>query len=96
MSAVIINGMEMPKKKNGAVLIIYPDGRCELENGEKYTAVSVPPHFDLIDHNALKIAVMNCDTETNFLKHTIDCLNHAPVVIKSDMPTYEEEEEERE
>lgn len=57
--------------------------------------VPVPPHYDLIDHNALKIAVMNCDCETrvDFLKHTMDCINKAPVVIPSDMPTYEEEGE---
>ncbi len=54
----------------------------------------VPPHYDLIDHNALKIAVMDCDAETriDFLKHAMDCINKAPVVIPSDMPTYEEEE----
>lgn len=56
--------------------------------------VPVPPHYDLIDHNALKIAVMDCDAETriDFLKHTMDCINKAPVVIPSDMPTYEAEE----
>ena len=56
--------------------------------------VPVPPHYDLIDHNALKIAVMDCDAETriDFLKHAMDCINKAPVVIPSDMPTYEAEE----
>ncbi len=59
-----------------------------------YKAVTVPPHYDLIDHNALKIAVMDCDAETriSFLKHAMDCINKAPVVIPSDMPTYEAEE----
>lgn len=46
--SVLIN-MEMPKKKNGAVLIIYPDGRCAFENGKEYKAVPVPPHGRLID-----------------------------------------------
>lgn len=56
--------------------------------------VPVPPHYDLIDHNALKIAVMYYDAETrlDFLKHVMDCINKAPVVIPSDMPTYEAEE----
>lgn len=56
--------------------------------------VPVPPHYDLIDHNALKIAVIDCDAETSidFLKHAMDCINKAPVVIPSDMPTYEAEE----
>jgi hypothetical protein len=59
--------------------------------------VPVPPHYDLIDHNALKIAVMDCDAETriDFLKHAMDCINKAPVVIPSDIPTYEAEEGER-
>jgi hypothetical protein len=59
-----------------------------------FNAVPVPPHYDLIDHNALKIAVMDCDAETriDFLKHAMDCINKAPVVIPSDMPTYEKED----
>lgn len=60
------------------------------------SAVPVPPHYDLIDHNALKIAVMDCDAETriDFLKHAMDCINKAPVVIPSDIPTYEAKESE--
>ena len=56
--------------------------------------VPVSPHYDLIDHNALKIAVMDCDAETRiaFLKHAMDCINKAPVVIPSDMPIYGAEE----
>lgn len=70
------------------------DTNAETSDGEWHEIVPVPPHYDLIDHNALKIAVMNCDCETriDFLKHTMDCINKAPVVIPSDMPTYEEEE----
>lgn len=41
--SILIKGMEMPKKKNGAVLIIYPDGRCAFEDGKEYKAVPVPP-----------------------------------------------------
>lgn len=86
--------MDMPKKKNGAVLIIYPNGECVFEDGSKHKVVYVPPHFDLIDHNALKIAVMDgdCETRVDFLKHTLDCINKAPVVIKSDIPMFEEDE----
>lgn len=96
---VYINGMEMPKECD-ALLHIHKDGRAVLYpfNGagepHEFTAIPVPPHFDLIDHNALKIAVMDCDVETriDFLKHAMDCINKAPVVIPSDLPTYEEEE----
>ena len=51
--SVLIN-MEMPNKKNGAVLIIYPGGKCAFEDGKTYQAVSVPPHGRLIDADKLK------------------------------------------
>jgi hypothetical protein len=77
---------------------IYPNGTVLSKTVGRMDihgkAVPVPQHYDLIDHNALKIAVMNgdCETRIDFLKHTMDCINKAPVVIPSDMPTYEEEE----
>ena len=99
--SVLIKGMEMPKSCD-ALLHIHSDGRAVLYpfDGEnephEYTAVPVPPHYDLIDHNALKIAVMDCDAETriDFLKNAMDCINKAPVVIPSDMPIYGAEEDE--
>ena len=51
--SVLIEGMEIPKKKNGAVLIIYPDGKCVFEDGAEHRAVELPPHGDLIDRDAL-------------------------------------------
>lgn len=51
--SVLVKGMEMPIKKNGAVLIIYPDGKCAFENGKTYQAVPVPPHGRLIDADAV-------------------------------------------
>lgn len=36
--SIIIN-MEMPNKKNGAVLVIYPDGKCAFEDGKTYQAI---------------------------------------------------------
>ena len=96
--SLLINGMEMPKDE-AVALYIYPDGRAKLWRPQatvshEFEAVPIPPHYDLIDHNALKIAVMNgdCETRIDFLKHTMDCINKAPVVIPSDMPNYEEEE----
>jgi hypothetical protein len=89
---IYIDGMKMPTK-GYRLILVHADGTVQTTDGET-TAVHVPPHYDLIDHNALKIAVMNCDCETrvDFLKHTMDCINKAPVVIPSDMPTYEAEE----
>lgn len=51
--SVLIRGMEMPNKKNGAVLIIYPDGKCAFEDGKTYQAVPVPSHGRLIDGDAV-------------------------------------------
>lgn len=49
---VYIN-MEMPNKKNGAVLIIYPNGDAVFEDGYHYKAIPVPPHGRCIDADAL-------------------------------------------
>lgn len=46
--SILIRGMEMPNKKNGAVLIIYPDGKCAFEDGKTFQAAPVPPHGRLI------------------------------------------------
>ena len=41
------------------------------------------PHYELIDRNALNIAIMNGHGETryDFLQHVLDCINNAPVVV---------------
>lgn len=106
--SILIKGIEMPKNCADCFLEDAYDGcNCRIAQksanwglGERPSwcpLVEVPPHYDLIDHNALKIAVMDCDAETriDFLKHAMDCINKAPVVIPSDMPTYEAEEGER-
>lgn len=50
---IYIKGMEMPQKKYGYVLVIYPDGKVYCQDGEEYTAFPVPPHGRLIDADAL-------------------------------------------
>jgi hypothetical protein len=99
--SILIKGMEMPSEgEYHMTLYVCSDGSAYIDvasfpvDEDRFKAVSVPPHYDLIDHNALKIAVMDCDAETriDFLKHAMDCINKAPVVIPSDMPTYEAEE----
>ena len=107
--SILIKGMEMPTTGLYFVSVDNTGGRDKtvmtvermLGNRDvrqivgSFELVPVPPHYDLIDHNALKIAVMDYDAETRiaFLKHAMDCINKAPVVIPSDMPTYEAEEE---
>lgn len=53
--SILIKGMRMPDKKNGAVIILYPDGSVALENGKEYKAIELPPHGRLIDADALGI-----------------------------------------
>ena len=107
---VYIKGMTMPKTGLYFVSVDNTNGRDKtvitvermLRNRDvrqivgSFELVPVPLHYDLIDHNALKIAVMNgdCETRVDFLKHTIDCINKAHVVIPSDMPTYKTEDDE--
>lgn len=101
---IYIEGMKMPKSCGYCPLRHEARDGDECYLGASLTEyqkrpddcplVPIQPHYDLIDHNALKIAVMDCDAETriDFLKHAMDCINKAPVVIPSDMPTYEEED----
>lgn len=49
MSGLYLPGVEMPNKKNGAVLIIYPDGKCAFEDGKTYQAIPVSDHGRMID-----------------------------------------------
>ena len=45
---IYIKDMKMPIKKNGTVIIVYPDGRA-FTSDEKLQAVELPPHGRLID-----------------------------------------------
>ena len=51
--SILIKGISMPNKKSGAVLIIYPDGKCAVEDGAILQAVELSPHGRLIDADAL-------------------------------------------
>lgn len=87
MSGIYIHGMEMPNKKNGAVLIIYPDGKCAFEDGKTYQAVPVPPHGDLIDRDALpweNQGFMLTDPDEWGLK--VWDIEHAPTIIPAEPP----------
>ena len=80
--SILIRGMEMPNKKNGAVLIIYPDGRCAFENGEEYKAVPVPPHGDLIDRDALRAEVKKHATPSDAWVFSL--IRTAPTIIPAE------------
>lgn len=53
--------------------------------------IEVNDHYDLIDHNELKIAVMDVEagSKIDFLKHAMDCINNAPVVIPGNHELWE-------
>lgn len=80
--------MEMPNKKNGAVLIIYPDGKCAFEDGKTYQAVSFPPHGDLIERKAacftdFEIAMCDGDYKEG-MKMLLEKIKSAPTIIPAE------------
>ena len=90
--SILIKGMEMPKDSYVAVKI-FPDGRVdtipyvqsirtELIDGTK--AVSIPPHGDLIDRDALpweKQGLLLADEDWALSCSIID---EAPTIIPAD------------
>ena len=51
-----------------------------------YEAVPVSKHGDLIDINALKLAIVNVDyvNKHDYLKGVLNAINNAPIVILTD------------
>ena len=84
--SILITGMEMPNKKNGAVLIIYPDGKCAFEDGKTYQAVPVPPHGDLIERKAAYDSLFSGMVMTGFQSRALDCINefYVPTIIPAE------------
>ena len=56
---VYIQGMPMWDKKHGSVVIFYPQGVVICEDGNKYKAIEVPDHGELVDKNVVREAVDN-------------------------------------
>ena len=56
--SILINGIKMPEGEEMLFINIYPDGKVcvnfDLNCKQIATAVSVPPHGNLIDIDALK------------------------------------------
>ena len=53
MAGLYIPHMKMPDKKNGAVIIIYPQGVAMGEEHTLYQVIAVPDHGGLVDRIAL-------------------------------------------
>lgn len=86
--SILIRGIEMPNKKSGAVLIIYPDGKCTFEDGKTYQAVPVPKHGRLIDADAMKKNAypFPCAIGTEWAV-TLRQINDAPTIIPAEEET---------
>ena len=99
MMGLYIKGIEMPIKKNGAVLIIYPNGKCAFEDGSEYQAVPVPPHGRLIDADALMLHILDYieeyadDLDDNGYHNGKWCAMKEAEMVINDAPTIIEAEE---
>ena len=91
--SVLVKGMEMPKDGTYSIVHIYSDGHVSMPFWGKgmqivsgITAVPIPPHGDLIDINALKLAIVNVDyvNKHDYLKGVLNAINNAPTVISAD------------
>jgi len=97
MADVLIRGMEMPTSCNdcrfavdGWCYVVPPTDRQPKLNYEVRTnwcpLIEVPPHGDLIDINALKLAIVNVDyvNKHDYLKGVLNAINNAPTIIPAD------------
>ena len=101
--SVLIKGMEMPTKRNGAVLIIYHDGKCAFEDGTEYKAEQLPLHGRLIDADALgitleKLAADKWNQEAApvswayAFEECLEMVDNAPTIIEQNFIEAEEDE----
>ena len=79
MSGIYIPDMQMPDKKNGTVIIIYPQGVVMGEGHTLYQAISVPDHGRLGDLDAL---AQKCD-EPNWCVW-LNEIEDSPTIIPAD------------
>lgn len=66
--SILIKGMDMPQKKNGTVLIIYPNGKAAYEDGTEYEVIQLPPHGRLGDLDLIKAMIMEYIEEYGMTK----------------------------
>ena len=84
--SILIRGLDMPNKKNGAVLIIYPNGDAVFDDGYHYKAVPVPEqHGDLIERKAACLTdfeIAMCDGDyKDGMKMLLEKIESAPTII---------------
>ncbi len=82
--SILIKGISMPSKKNGAVLIIYPDGKCAVEDGAILQAVELPPHGRLIDADALSDDLITMTVHIEAAGSLLRMVRAAPTIIEAE------------
>lgn len=84
--SVIIKGMEMPKREEAVVsLTLFYDGSVYSgKNDDKYKAVELPPHGDLVEIDHIREVFRRNVVSAN----AFDCIfDHAPVIIPREEKT---------
>lgn len=92
--SILIDGFRMPQKKNGFVVVIYPDGVCACEDGRIFDAEQLPPHGRLIDADALIVDLMDRGVEglqTDDWHEIQQAVSDAPTVIEAEGKDGEDE-----
>lgn len=82
--SVLINGMEMPPKGKGTVVILCSSGAVYSGGQKVGTAVPVPPHGDLIDRDALTISTAVPPDGKPYRYVHLDNIKNAPTIIPKD------------
>ena len=80
---VYLPNMEMPTK-GYRLILVHADGTAQTTDGEA-TTISIPPHGDLIDRDALlDTATIHWSQTTNESCFPIDEIEYAPIVIPAE------------
>ena len=91
MSEGVFINMEMPKDCD-ALLHIHPDGRAVLypfngtDEPHEFTAVTVPPHGDLIERKAAYDSLLHGMVMTGYQSRALDCIAEysVPTIIPAE------------
>lgn len=95
--SILIKGMEMPECCDECVFMETQDSGfgndyiCGISKEDVDGVCDCPyieirPHGDLVDINALKLAILDVDyvNKHDYLKGVLNAINNAPIVIPAD------------
>lgn len=83
--SILIKGMEMPKE-NAICVMIFPDGQVTSLFGVSHlgTAVSVPPHGELIDLSTVNLEDGPYEYQ-DWVEWALEQYQDAPVFMSADL-----------